>query len=139
VIPVMIELKYSVVETVERGISHRRGIKLEGARCDLIRSWRLQVESQDLPREQIDAAVKVAVAGVRIALDHVAEDVETLGGVDVDQFASHVYHESGIDGGRDSRFHVRQILEADLKRLRISISLVAIVKIQFPTFMYAYL
>lgn len=113
VLPVMIELKYSLVETIERGISHRRAVKFEGARYNLIRGWRLQIVSENFPREQIDAAVKVAVAGIHVALYDVAKDVEALERVDVDLFTGRVYNESGIDDGRDSRFHVLQVLEAD--------------------------
>lgn len=109
-VPVIVEFKYPLVKTVERGIPHGHAVHFESARDNLVgRRW-LQVEAEDLSRKGVDAAVEVRVAGVRVALDDVAEDVETFGSVDVDHFAVHVQYVSGIDGCGDSVLYLVYVL-----------------------------
>lgn len=105
-LPVIIVLEYSVIETVERGIPWRCGEHLESAGYDLIRRRRLQIVSKNLPRQAVEAAVKVGVARILVAFNDIAENVETLRRVDADPLAGRVKNKSAINGSRDSRFNV---------------------------------
>jgi len=73
---------------------------------------RLQIVSQNFPPEVVDAAVKVGITRVRVALNHVAEDVETFGREDVGYLSSRILDKSGINSCRDSSFHIFYFLKA---------------------------
>lgn len=99
------------VHFVKYGISHVGGEDLESARYDIVCGHRFGAHAEDFSVQQVYVSVVLRIDGISVALDHVAEMVETIiGGVNVDVLAFRIDDVAAVDGVSDTIVPVVQSL-----------------------------
>lgn len=101
-----------LVQTIKSWISQAGAVTLESARDHLVLVLVVNVETEDVPGEGVVHSVEASVARVHVAFDHVGEDAQAFGSVDVDLLAVLVVYIAEVDGVHDTRLQSLDILFA---------------------------
>lgn len=119
----VVVMQQSLVVSVESRVPQASSEVLEGARVELGVAQRREVKAQNVASELVQVAVVLVVDRVPVALDHITQDVQTLGGVELDEFTVLAVGYSGIHCLADSGFqfsgflNIRVIVRKDKRHL----------------------
>jgi hypothetical protein len=91
-----------LVELVESGVAKRGFVVFQGGRSDMVLVQRLVGVSQKVASVDVEGSVVVPVGGVRVGLDQVSKNVDSVFAVQVDSLAVVGVDVTPVDGLTDS-------------------------------------
>jgi hypothetical protein len=91
-----------LVELVESGVAERGFVVFQGGRSDMVLVQRLVGVSQKVASVDVEGSVVVPVGGVRVGLDQVSKNVDSVFAVQVDSLAVVGVDVAPVDGLTDS-------------------------------------
>lgn len=99
------------VDAEEGGVPHAGAQEAKRAGHGVVFAGGQFAEPEDLPGDQVHRLVEATVDAVRVALDSVAQQVQSFLGVDADAVCVAVDQVAGVNGGGDPRVQVFQQLK----------------------------